>query len=308
MSLQQNNSAGIHVCTDSKGPYHAKDETVQLNYIEWQDKFATEKPYEVISEAPAGFPRANFSCSLAAPETIHDIRGREKLFNLQDHGFQIWKHDHTVDTFDKASVEQNYLPSLDILLKDVLGPGTETYFFDWRIRSSDRSKSSVTPGAIVDLDDPLVCLLPVQTVHVDQSPLGAVNRVRYHMGERADDLLKKRCRIINLWRPMRHTINNFPLAVCDGGTVPKEKLLTVDHVRKTYVGESMYPLACPERYKWYYLNRQEKEEVLLFKTYDSDINARAKCCPHTSFVQSGARADGKPRETIEVRALVFTEE
>lgn len=31
-------------------------------------------------------------------------------------------------------------------------------------------------------------------------------------------------------------------------------------------------------------------------------------CPHTSLTQSGVRPDTKPRETIEVRALVFTDE
>ncbi|KAK0644667.1 hypothetical protein B0T16DRAFT_418061 [Cercophora newfieldiana] len=176
------------------------------------------------------------------------------------------------------------------------------------IRSSDGSKSSMFPGAVVDLDDPLVCLMPVQTVHIDQSPRGAVNRVKYHMGVRAPELLsKKRYRIINIWRPLHNTVENFPLAVCDGASVPKEKLLSVDHVRKTYVGESLYPLECPE-YRWYYLNRQTSDEVLLFKTYDSDPTARAKCCPHTSFEQSGVRPGAKPRESIEVRALVFTDD
>jgi hypothetical protein len=121
------------VYANSETPQNVKNETIQLNYIEWQDKFATEKPYEVLSEVPAGFPRSNFSCSPAVPETIEDIRGREKLFNLQDHGFQIWKHQHMVEEFSKESIEQIYLPSLDSLLKEVFGPGTETYFFDWRV-------------------------------------------------------------------------------------------------------------------------------------------------------------------------------
>lgn len=133
MSLLRDDTAWSHGSAGTETTNHAKNETVQLNYIEWQDKFATEKPYEVLSEVPAGFPRTNFSCSPAASETIHDIRGREKLFNLQDHGFQIWVHHHTVEFFDKASVEHKYLPSLDSLLKEVFGARAETYFFDWRV-------------------------------------------------------------------------------------------------------------------------------------------------------------------------------
>lgn len=121
------------VYENSEDPERVKNETAQLNYIKWEDKFETEKPYEVLSEVPAGFPRSNFSCSPAAPEAIEDIRGREELFNLQDHGFQIWRHHHTMETFDKESIEHNYLPSLDSLLKEVFGSETETYFFDWRV-------------------------------------------------------------------------------------------------------------------------------------------------------------------------------
>lgn len=36
----------------------------------------------------------------------------------------------------------------------------------------------------------------LHTEREDQSPRGAVNRVKYHMGERADELLKKRIMII----------------------------------------------------------------------------------------------------------------
>lgn len=52
--------------------------------------------------------------------------------------------------------------------------------------------------------------------------------------------------------------------------------MVVDHVRKSYVGESLYPLAYPG-YRWHYLNRQTKDEVLMFKTYDSSESAPARC-------------------------------
>ncbi|KAK0636138.1 hypothetical protein B0T17DRAFT_587397 [Bombardia bombarda] len=282
---------------------NVKDETVQLSYIQWLDIFETEKPYEVISEVPPGLAPSNFSCSAAAPEVIHDIRGHEDSFNLEDHGFQVWTNTLAVTAFDKETVENKYLPSIGALLKEVFGPRTEAFVFDWRlssvnawrqIRSTDRAKSKMVPGAVIDLDDPLVCLPPVHAVHVDQSPWGAVNRVKHHMGECASELLRKRFRIINLWRPLHFPVENFPLAVCDGGTVPTEKLLAVDHVRKAYIGESLYPLPCPE-YQWHYLSHQTRDEVLLFKTYDSATSARARW------------PEVKPRESIEVRALVFTE-
>lgn len=80
----------------------------------------------------------------------------------------------------------------------------------------------------------------------------------------------------SVWRPLFNPIENYPLAVCDGSTVPADMLVAVDHVRKNYVGEGLYPLARP-KYRWHYLNRQTKDEVLLIKTFDSKEDVPAKC-------------------------------
>jgi hypothetical protein len=135
-----------------------------------------------------------------------------------------------------------------------------------------------------------------------------------------------------VWRPLRHPVEDYPLAVCDGSTVPETSLVTADHVRKFYIGESLYPLH-NESYRWYYLNRQTKDEVLLLKMFDNKEGVKARCmfaisfrwleiselglmfmlilyftdCPHTSFKQSDVKEGAKPRESIEVRVLVYSE-
>jgi hypothetical protein len=53
--------------------------------------------------------------------------------------------------------------------------------------------------------------------------------------------------------------------------------LTADFVRKHYVGESMYPLPGGGHYRWHYLSRQTKDEVLMLKMYDSDQDVPARC-------------------------------
>ncbi|KAI8626761.1 putative 7 alpha-cephem-methoxylase [Xylariaceae sp. FL1651] len=290
--------------TDSKLPAPSQNQAVQLKYIQWRDEFHFEKPYEFVSETPDGLPRSNFSLGFGPVETIHDLRGRETEFDLDNHAFEIRSQRLTVSLFDQRTIEKEYLPSIVSLLQE-LDPGAEVYIFDWRLRSSDRKKSKFVPGAVIDLDEPLLYLEPVHAVHVDQSPAAARKRVWNHMGDRAQELIRRRFRIINVWRPLLNTIENFPLAVCDGSTLSTDRLLAVDHVRKYYVGESLYPMASAE-YRWYYLGQQTKDEVLLFKTFDSSELVPAKCCPHTSFAQSGVRAEANPRESIEVRALVFS--
>ncbi len=124
-------------------------------------------------------------------------------------------------------------------------------------------------------------------------------------------------------------VEDFPLAVCDGSSVPPESLVAVDHVTRGYIGESYY-LLYHASHRWYYLDKQTKDEVLLFKTFDSLHSAKAKCiqllvssvvvayghlhnfchlgCPHSAFPQQDVGASHNPRESIEVRALVFTKD
>lgn len=46
---------------------------------------------------------------------------------------------------------------------------------------------------------------------------------------------------------------------------------------------------------------------MLIKCFDSKVDGRARRVPHTAFVNE-ATANEKPRESIEVRALVFHED
>ncbi|KAH6873455.1 hypothetical protein B0T10DRAFT_499784 [Thelonectria olida] len=284
---------------------HMTVELVRLNYIQWSDTFVTEKPYEVISDVPDGCKKRNFNLSPGPEQAIHDIRGLEHQFSLDENGFEVRKHAMKNTSATKDDIERYYLPDIKSLLENV-DPGAEVHIFDWRLRSSDKTRTTREPGSTINLDDPTLILEPVQAVHNDQSRLAAIKRVKHHLGDRADKMLARRFRIINVWRPLRYPIENFPLALCDGTSVSNEQLLAVDHVRKNYVGESLYPLYSSDM-QWYFLDRQEKDEVLIFKTFDSSTKTSSRCCPHTSFRQSAARAEHIPRETIEVRALVFSQ-
>ena len=46
--------------------------------------------------------------------------------------------------------------------------------------------------------------------------LPAPNRVREHLPDEADELLKGRVQVINLWRPIRGPVRDTPLAMLDG--------------------------------------------------------------------------------------------
>jgi hypothetical protein len=123
-------------------------------------------------------------------------------------------------------------------------------------------------------------------------------------------------------------VKDWPLCLCDAGTVQPGDLVESDHVRKAYTGMTMYALES-ELYRWYYLSEQKRSEVTLIKIFDSDPTGPAVRkhslqnipswqfgtvvgpnpqteTPHASFKHGEVPCDAQPRMSIETRALVFT--
>jgi hypothetical protein len=100
-------------------------------------------------------------------------------------------------------------------------------------------------------------------------------------------------------------VRDYPLAVCDGSTVPRDDLVECDQIRKKYFGATDYVYYRPE-HKWYYLSNMQKDEAFLVKIFDSKSDVDASYCPHSSFKNPDCSEDVPYRMSIEVRALIFT--
>ena len=143
---------------------------------------------------------------------------------------------------------------------------------------------------------------PVQRVHIDQSYSAAKSRVPHHLPEEAEKLLKGRYQIINVWRPIKPIFKD-PLAVADASSVPEEDLVPIALIYPNRQGET-YSVRPNKEHKWYFLYGQTPKEVTLIKCFDSKTDGRARRVPHTAFANPETE-DREPRESIEVRALVF---
>lgn len=129
-------------------------------------------------------------------------------------------------------------------------------------------------------------------------------RVRRHVGgDEAESLLQRRYQIINVWRPIEYPVAHYPLAVVDFATINCEKdLVDVDLIRPEKTGAFHLVRYNPSQ-KWYFLNKQAPDEVLLLKNYDSDPT-KATLTAHSAISQPSA-PELPQRQSIEVRALVF---
>jgi hypothetical protein len=145
---------------------------------------------------------------------------------------------------------------------------------------------------------------PAKIVHNDYSLKSAPRRIRDHLPEEADRLLSNRFAEINVWRAIRGPIESSPLALCDSRSLSAEDIVPTDLVYRERVGET-YGFLYNPKHRWYYFPRLERNEAILLKCYDSKDDGRARFTAHTSFDDPSSPLNAAPRESIEVRALVF---
>lgn len=70
------------------------------------------------------------------------------------------------------------------------------------------------------------------------------------------------------------------------------------------VGET-YSVRYNPAHHWFYVPEMQPHEVLLLKCYDSETDGRARFAPHGAFTDPTTPPDAPPRESIELRTLVF---
>ena len=279
------------------------------------------KPWSKVDGPGTSFPLVE------EKRTVHNIRGREDDFSMENCGFAICKEPTAQKFFtDERAIREHYYAEVEGMLKKKLTGVKKVVIFDHTIRRRVR-------------DAPRQ---PVQQVHVDQTPSAAEVRVRRHVpANEAELLLKGRHQIINVWRPIENPASDFPLAVIDWRTTDPADLKAVDllYPRRDYTdshedddrgkeklpdpdsylstdgyevkGETFHVVA-NEKHQFYYVKDMVPDEVMLFKSFDSrgegmsgGIPGVAVGVPHTAFEDPETPADAPGRQSIEVRCLVF---
>ena len=257
--------------------------TAELHYL----RRTAEKPARYVMEPPPGVPQWN-GVDDPRQVTIEDARGREAEFSLDRNGFALVKAPTRVrDFYDPDQVKSVYYPEVERLLRDKLG-ASRVVVFDHNVRNATRD--GFAP--------------PSRRVHNDHTVNSAPRRARDHLGAEADELLKGRFGIVNVWRPIRGPVLDSPLALCDAQSFTDADLIASDLVYPHVRGETSSVEFKPG-HRWYYFSEQRADEALLIRVHDSATDGRARLSFHTSFENPLAPADAPPRESIEVRALVF---
>src|SRR5215813_13555258 len=164
-----------------------------------------EKPVNYTFAPPPGVPYNSGSYeSHAVP--IHDGRPIADRLSLDEQGFTLVKHRSAVtDFYDEAEVRRVYYPEAQRLLAEVTG-AFKVVVFDHLVRKRDPEKTPLSFGRPRNGN----VRGPVGRVHADFTSSSAPNRVRLELGAEAEELLKHRFAVINVWRAIRGPLVDAP--------------------------------------------------------------------------------------------------
>ena len=214
-------------------------------------------------------------------------------FELEHNGFRFVHHDtKVVDFFDEDQVSRVYYPEMQALVKAETG-ASRVEVFDHTLRTADDELRETHKIREV-----------VRRVHNDYTEWSGPQRVRTFLPQEADELLRRRFAVIQVWRPIRHPVETWPLAIADAQSIAPESLVVTERRYPDRVGQT-YAITYDPEHRWYWFPRMRPDEALVFKTYESQKHGCARWTAHTAFDDPTTAPGARPRESIEIRTLAF---
>jgi hypothetical protein len=251
-----------------------------------------EKPVAYNYEPPAGVPQRT-GRNEEHRVAIRDARPLIGQLSLDKEGFVLLRHQTAVKNFyNEEEISSVYCPECERVMKGATG-AARVVAFDHIVRNA---AMATIEGSQIKL--------PAKRVHNDYTAWSSPQRVRDLMGDEAEELLKHRFAIINLWRPIRGPLLESPLTLCDAQSLAEENLIASDLKYPDRTGET-YSITYNPSQRYYYFPEMRADEAVLIRCFDSALEGPCRFSAHTGFDDPNSPADAPPRESIEVRTLVF---
>ncbi|KAK7746485.1 hypothetical protein SLS53_002444 [Cytospora paraplurivora] len=233
-----------------------------------------------IRSSPAlGYERSNINW-VTRPIQVRDARPFKEQFSLDTHGFS-YTDDSTImeesvlDALrrnDKPIIEESYYSHIEGLLKRELG-AKRVIIFDHTIRQRDPGRDRTHNAAGQEQ--------PATMVHCDQTSMAAQKRLEQNLdpGENMEELLSmKRVILVNVWRPLRGPVEDWPLGTIDYRSLVTEDVHNVDLWTGMYENHRQtVALEANDAQLWWYLHGHRIDEVTMIKIWDSQPGDGAKC-------------------------------
>ena len=227
---------------------------------------------------------------------IEDARSRPQLPSLAEEGFALFPHKSLVSDFRNPDhLTQTYEPEMERLVTEVSGADEAVIYGPVILRAGKASPDSSR------------FLRPAHFVHIDISD-SVVTGFTEHWRPRNDARTVRRFAYYNIWRVLSPPPQDIPLALCDARTVSPSDVVDADLIIDT-PGEPESSIVVGfvrhnTRHRWSYFSNLSRDEVLVFKSHDSDPH-QPRQVPHSAFRDASCPPDVAPRASIEARVVAF---
>ncbi|GIC87498.1 uncharacterized protein Aud_003882 [Aspergillus udagawae] len=227
------------------------------------------------TNAPPGYDYMNFEW-VDCPVQITDARPTKDSFTLDQHGF-TYRDDPAGatpeilqllrDNNDAEKIRKVYYSHIEQLVKRETG-ASRVIIFDHTSRKRRPELGTY--------ENPTGKEQPATMVHCDQSTKGALRRLQQNVPDHIE-VLKNRVMMINIWRPLRGPVEDWPLATMDYRTCDPNLIYPTDLLDKAddYRGQTV-TFGHADEQRWYYLDHQRPDEVTMIKIWDNQEGVEAK--------------------------------
>merc|ERR1712142_68145 len=281
------------------------DLKVKLNYA--QDEGPGKAPYYYTAPLTQAQKEATGRKEQSAGKTVEievTVRdGRNHQHSLDKHSFELAEQVTALTTEDffkdQDKVKTVYYPEIAELIKKKTG-AAHVLMFHHQVRARNNNASLET-GTVSTIQP------YAYGIHSDSHPKSARDLFKMMAGGLDKKFHKGRFLYINAWRNITDTpIGNDHLAVLDETSLVKPDDYIVAEFHDRIYSLQQYRLLDMNsaNHKWFYYSAMKKNEVLLFKQFDSDTSLSGRLCFHTAFNDPNAPKCSE-RQSVEARGIAF---
>ena len=229
---------------------------------------------------------------------IEDARLRAQPPSLAREGFGLLPHKSALSDFhDPQELARIYVPEMERLVTQVSGADQVVVCGPPVLRFS---KCLPSPSE-------LNIRRPARFVHVDISDTEAA-ALTERWRPKNNDRSARRFAHYTVWRVLSAPPQDVPLALCDSRSVSPSDLVDADSISdipgKPESSSIVVVVRHNQRHRWSYFADMNRDEVLLFKSHDSDPG-QPRHVPHSAFKDPSCTLGVAPRASIELRAIAF---
>jgi hypothetical protein len=279
------------------------DITVTLDHIEPDAQRRTYFMREHRPDDPPNHPGEQ----VAVETVVHDGRGRADL-TMDQASFERVSFPTKLTTSDFYDVPEKvrgaYYAEVEELFKQVTG-APFAIAFDHVVRNADWT--TTTRGETLDKAG-TNSSKPLHRIHSDSSCYHAEQAFQQLVLQVPECCRRGRFMYVNAWRSIAdEPVEKDHMAVLDERSLVKPD----DYILTDVYGDGwelvQYGLSArhADQHNWFYFPKMRRDEVLVWKNWDSDSTKTGRLCFHTAIEDPSPLPNAPPRQSIETRGFVF---